>query len=122
MNSGKQNMRKRLLSFRYAFRGMGFLFREQPNAWIHLGAAVGVTAGGVFFRLTAVEWLFIVISIGLVFSAELFNSAVEAIVDKVAPEPDPVAGKIKDLAAGAVLAAALTAAVTGGIIFFPRIF
>ncbi|TSA30615.1 MAG: diacylglycerol kinase family protein [Bacteroidetes bacterium] len=116
------DIRSRLISFKYAFRGLLFLFKGQPNAWIHLVAAVGVIVAGILFRLSTVEWLFVMFAIGFVFSAELFNSAVEELVNKVSPEEHPLAGKVKDLAAGAVLVAAITAAVIGGIVFVPKIF
>ncbi|NQV01403.1 MAG: diacylglycerol kinase family protein [Bacteroidia bacterium] len=93
-------MRKRVLSFKFAFRGLVLLFRGQPNAWIHLVAAVGVVVAGILLHLSALEWLFISLAIGFVFSTELFNSAIEELVNKVSPEQHPLAGKIKDLAAG----------------------
>jgi len=115
-------MKKRLLSFKFAFRGLFFLFKDQPNAWIHLVAAIGVIIAGIFFRLSNSEWMFISLAIGFVFSTELANSAIEELVNKVSPEQNPVAGKIKDLAAGAVLLAAITALVIGLVIFIPKLF
>ena len=53
-------MKKRLLSFKFAFRGLFFLFKDQPNAWIHLVAAIGVIIAGIFFRLSNSEWMFTV--------------------------------------------------------------
>lgn len=105
----------------FAFRGIYLLFKGEANAWIHLAAAVGVVIAGIVYHITNTEWLFITFAIGCVFSAELFNSAIETLVDKVSPEQHPVAGKVKDLAAGAVLLAAITAAVIGLIIFLPKI-
>ncbi|MFH1298054.1 MAG: diacylglycerol kinase family protein [Bacteroidota bacterium] len=115
-------MNKRILSFKYAFRGLVHLFKGQPNAWIHLFAAVGVLIAGFLFHISASEWIFITFAIGLVFSTELFNSAMEELVNKVSPEQHPIAGKIKDLSAGAVLVAAITAAIIGGIIFIPKFY
>lgn len=105
----------------YAFRGLNFLFRGQPNAWIHLTAAIGVIIAGFLCHLSSIEWGVIIFAIGLVFSAELFNSAIEELVNKVSPEFHPLAGKVKDLAAGAVLVAAITAAIIGAIIFLPKL-
>ncbi len=115
-------MRKRLLSFKFAFQGLYHLFRGQPNAWIHLVAAVGVIVAGILFHLSTSEWLFIICAIGFVFSTELVNSAMEELVNKVSPEKHPMAGKIKDLAAGAVLVAAIIAAIIGSIIFIPKFY
>jgi diacylglycerol kinase (ATP) len=113
-------MKRRLRSILCAFRGLHALFREQPNAWIHLIAALGVIIAGILCHLSAIEWGVIIFAIGLVFSAELFNSAIEELVNKVSPEFHPLAGKIKDLAAGAVLVAAITAAIIGLIVFLPK--
>lgn len=117
----KEKMKSRLRSFRYAFQGLYHLFKGQPNAWIHLVAALGVIVAGILFHLSFTEWGFIIFAIGFVFSAELFNSAIEELVNKISPEYNPVAGKIKDLAAGAVLVAAITAALIGLVIFLPKL-
>ena len=114
-------MKKRILSFKYAFKGVFFLFKDQPNAWIHLVAAVGVVIAGLIFNLSTTEWLWIVFAIGFVFSAELFNSAIEEVVNLVSPEFNKKAGMIKDLAAAAVLISAVTAAIVGLVIFIPKI-
>jgi len=117
-----QMMKRRLLSFKYAFRGLYLLFKSQPNAWIHLFAAFGVIVAGFILKLSISEWIFVTFAIGFVISAELFNTAIEALVDKVSPEQNPISGKVKDLAAGAVLVAAITAAVIGLVIFVPKVF
>ncbi|MFC2102420.1 diacylglycerol kinase family protein [Bacteroidota bacterium] len=114
-------MKKRILSFKYAFRGLVHLLKGEPNAWIHLVAAIGVIIAGILFRISTVEWLAIAFAIGFVFCAELFNSAIETLVDKVSPEQHPLAGKTKDLAAGAVLIAAITALVIGLVVFVPKV-
>jgi diacylglycerol kinase len=114
-------MKKRLLSFKFAFQGIRHMFREEPNARIHLVAAIIVVAAGIILKLTVTEWIMIIFAIGFVFSAELFNSAVEGFVDHVSPEYHKQAGKVKDLAAGAVLVAAITAAVIGLVVFVPKI-
>jgi len=115
-------MKKRLLSFKYAFQGLFQLFKGQPNAWIHLVSAITVILAAIWFQLSIIEWMFIILAIGFVFSAELFNTAIEKLVDKVSPEKNPLAGRIKDLAAGAVLVAAITAAAIGLVIFLPKMF
>ena len=114
-------MKKRILSFKFAFKGVFLLFKEQPNAWIHMVAAIGVVVAGLIFKLSTTEWLLIVFAIGFVFSAELFNSAIEEMVNLVSPDFNKKAGKIKDLAAAAVLISSVTAAIIGLIIFIPKI-
>lgn len=121
MNDKKFSWRKRAKSFRYAFRGLVTLIKNEHNARIHLAAAAGVLAAGFFFGLSAGEWIAVVIAIAAVFSAEALNSAVEALADLVSPGYHPLVKKAKDLAAGAVLLVALGAAATGLIIFLPKI-
>lgn len=112
----------RLSSFRYAFRGILQLFFSEPHAWIHLAFTVLVSWLTVHFGLTGREMLALVIVIGLVWMAEAFNTAIERIVDFISPSYHREAGIIKDIAAGAVLIAAITAVITGAIIFLPKIF
>ena len=113
-------MRARLRSFRYAFQGLADLFRTQPNARIHLAAAALVVAVGAYTGLSRLEWLAIVLCIGLVIALEAVNTALEYLTDLVSPEHHPLAGKAKDAAAAAVLVAALGAAVVGAVIFGPK--
>jgi len=108
---------KRLLSFRYAFRGIFFMIRTQHNAWIHLFASMVVIVAGFWFSISTTEWMMVIISIGLVLAAEAFNTAIELLVDKISPDYDEKAGIIKDVAAGAVLFTAVTAAAVGIIVF-----
>jgi diacylglycerol kinase (ATP) len=101
---------------------MGVLFREEHNAWVHLVAAVLAVAAGIFFRISLLEWALVAFAIGLVFSAEVFNSALERVCDVVQPEQDKRIGDIKDLCAAAVLICAIAAAAIGLFIFLPKIF
>lgn len=112
---------KRILSFRYAIRGIMHMMGTQHNAWIHLGIAIAVIIAGVLLGLSHAEWILLALTIGFVFTTEAFNTAVELLVDKVSPHFDPVAGKVKDIAAGAVLISAASAAVVGLILFLPKI-
>jgi diacylglycerol kinase len=112
-------MKRRFNSFKFAVNGLRIFFRTQPNALIHLFAAVSVILGGFWFEISSQEWLWIILAIGLVFTAEALNTAVEFLVDIVSPEYNPLAGKVKDLAAGAVLMAAITAFSIGVLIFWP---
>ena len=75
---------------------------------IHVGVAVLAVGFGFVLQISSVEWIAVIICIGLVFSAEMINTALEILVDKVSPQKDPVAGKIKDISAGAVLIAAIS--------------
>ena len=111
----------RARSFLHAFRGIGTLLRTEHNAWIHAAATVVVTAAGLLVGLEAVEWGLIVLAIALVFSAESFNTALEVLADAVHPDPHPLVGRAKDLAAGAVLLAAMGAVVIALLVFVPHI-
>jgi diacylglycerol kinase len=97
------------------------LFREEHNAWIHLLAALAAIAAGFFFQINASEWIAIVLSIGLVISAEAMNTAIENMADFISPEKNESIKRIKDIAAAAVLICALTAVVVGLIVFLPKV-
>jgi diacylglycerol kinase len=109
----------RIDSFRHALAGWGTLIRGTPNARIHLAFALGATAAGLWLRLTRVEWAILAVTIGLVFTAEFINSALEAVVDLASPEIHPLAKSAKDIAAGGVLFAACVAVMVGLLLFGP---
>jgi diacylglycerol kinase len=111
----------RLHSFRYAFSGLLQFFFEEHNAILHLLATVVVTIMVVYFRIEGAELLALVIVTGGVWVAELLNTAIEQVMNMVSPERHPNVKYIKDLAAAAVLVAALVALITAGIIFIPRL-
>lgn len=115
------SLKERIRSFRYAFKGIWLLVREEHNFRIHLLATAIVIILGLYFRVSTSDWLWLTLCIGMVLTAEGFNSAIEKLVDLKQPEQDPKAGKIKDLAAGAVLLTAFTALIIGIIIFRPYI-
>ena len=108
-------------SFRCAGSGVRVLLCTQRNARIHLVLSLAVIALGSAFRLPWSEWALLALAMGLVWVAEGMNTALEFLTDLVCPEHHPMAGKAKDVAAGAVLLAALFAAVVGGCVFLPRI-
>ncbi|HBB92251.1 MAG: diacylglycerol kinase [Bacteroidetes bacterium GWF2_49_14] len=121
MPTKKFSIRARFISFKFAFRGLGLLFREEHNSWIYLVFIAALIPAGIIFHLTAAEWMLITLCIGIVISAEIFNTIIERISDKIAPDYDPVIGKIKDLGAAAVLVLAIATAVVGLIIFLPKV-
>ena len=121
MDKVKTFIKKRIKSFGYAFQGIGNFIRKEPNAWIHCTAVVVVTSLGLYYGISATEWCIVILCFGLVLMAEAFNTAIERLVDLVSPDFHPLAGTIKDVAAGAVLLGAIAAAIVGGIIFIPYI-
>lgn len=121
MNNEKFSVYKRIKSFAYAFAGLRVLFREEHNSWIHAAAAILAIAMGSLFRISPMEWIAVVIVIGMVFAAEIINSSIERTADFVKAECDDRKRDIKDLGAAAVLVSAIAAAVVGIIIFLPKI-
>ena len=117
----KQEYKKLINSFKYALEGFISSFKTERNMKIHILAMVIVVLFGIYLKLDLIEWCIIVISIALVLAAELFNTAIETIVDMVSPEKNPKAKLAKDISAAAVLALAIGAAVIGLIIFIPKI-
>ncbi|MEZ4991012.1 MAG: diacylglycerol kinase family protein [Saprospiraceae bacterium] len=112
---------KRLLSFKYAFKGAQDLFRSQPNARIHVVLAIAVLGMGLWLGLTGTEWAIISLCIFGVLAAEAFNTALEYLTDLVSPEYHVLAGKAKDAAAAAVLIFAIGTALAGWCILGPKI-
>ncbi|MCG8320961.1 MAG: diacylglycerol kinase family protein [Cytophagales bacterium] len=112
------SIRKSLRSFTYAFNGLREVTRNENNFRFHLLAAALTLSLAFHFPITTTEWLFIILFIGLVTMAEVFNTALEKLVDWQSPERNPRAGQIKDMAAGAVMLASVTALAGGMIIFY----
>lgn len=108
-------------SFQHAFAGIAACIRQERNMKIHLAAAAAVTAGGLWLHISKAEWLVCLVFFGLVMALELMNTAIEAVVDLVCPQEHPKAKLAKDTAAGAVLVAAIFAAVAGVVIFGPKV-
>ncbi len=121
MNGNHFSLKSRLRSFRYAFKGLASLIRNEHNSRIHFFAAVTAIIAAIILNISTLEWTVIIIVIGMVFMAELFNSSIEAMSDSVRPEFDEGIRKAKDYAAAAVLIAALISLIAGGIIFIPGI-
>ena len=111
---------KRAKSLGHATRGIGMFIKTTHNAWVHLFVAVVVIYLGFYFHLATFEWLFVVLSIGMVLVAECFNTAIEFDMDLTSPDYHPYAKYTKDIAAGAVLIASITASIIGLIIFVPK--
>ena len=107
-------------SFACALRGIAVLLRTQMNARIHLLATVLVVAAGFVFRISLGEWVPLAFAIGIVWIAEAVNTAIEALADRITRENDDAIRRAKDVAAGAVLLAAITAAIIGLLILGPH--
>lgn len=111
----------RLQSFRYAFQGITTLLKTQPNARVHLAAGLMVSIAGSMCSISPTEWCLLAIAISVVWITEAINTAIEFAVDLSSPQIHELAEKAKDVAAAAVLLAAMNAAVIGALIFGPRL-
>ena len=115
------SFKKQMKSFTFAWKGILTCAGHEQNITFHLLAAIVVVVAGFIFHITHVEWMVVMLCIGTVIAAELFNSAIERLVDLVSPERNKIAGEVKDIAAGAVLVTAIAAAIVGLIVFLPYI-
>lgn len=122
MKNNGFTFRKRMKSFRYAFHGIYLLIRNEHNAWIHCAITACVLAAGFLAGLSRMEWVAIMLCIGMVFAAEAVNSSIEALADRVSEEYDEAIKRTKDLAAGAVLILAIISVVVGLLIFIPKLY
>lgn len=116
-----KNLNHRILSFKYALEGIVDALKEEPNLKIHFFIAVLVLFAAFFLKISKQDWTIVIILIGFVFTVELTNTAIEAIVDAFTDQEHPGAKLAKDISAGAVLVVAITAAISGVIIFLPYI-
>ncbi len=112
-------LQKRIQSFGYAFKGIGTLIRTQPHATVHALATVMVIGTGFLIEVNRMEWVALAFAIGIVWISEAVNTAIEFLTDLVSPGHHPLAGKVKDIAAAAVLLAAVLAVVIAAIVFVP---
>jgi undecaprenol kinase len=115
------NARKFLKSFSYAFQGI-ITASQQQNMKFHLVSAFIVLTAAILTKLSIVEWAILCIVIGVMFSLEMINTSIEAVVDLASPEFHPLAKVAKDVAAGAVLVFAVFSVIIGVLIFFPKWF
>jgi diacylglycerol kinase (ATP) len=115
----KEFFHSRITSFGHAFRGWWYVVRTQRNAWIHATVTAMVVALAIWARLSARDWAILVLTIAMVWSAEFFNTAIEAVVDLASPVHHPLAKVGKDVGAAAVLIAAGAAVIVGLLILGP---
>ncbi len=115
----RNGLGRHLVSYRYAVRGVWLAFRHEYAMRFHLAAAVGVVLVNCLLRVSRTEWLITLMLIGLAWMAEVFNTALEKLADRVTPDHDPLIGQAKDLAAGAVVIICFFAVVCALIIYLP---
>jgi diacylglycerol kinase len=104
-------------SFVYALHGISASFKDQRNLKVQTIVGLITIGAGCYFKITSTEWCLILLTISVVIGLEMMNTAIEGLVDLVTQERKPLAGKVKDVAAGAVLFASVMAVIIGVIIF-----
>ena len=109
----------RLESFRYAFAGIWYTLKTQRNAQIHLGIATTIVILGLMLKLTRTEWAILMLTTGFVWATEMLNTVAEAAMNYATTDFNPQVKIVKDVAAGAVLIAAITAVIVGLLILGP---
>lgn len=114
--------KKRLInSFKYAFDGLKYAFIYEQNLTVHILATIIVIILGFLFKISIIEWLVLFLIIGLVIATELINTSIEATIDLITDEINPLAKVAKDTAAAAVLVFGITSLIVGALIFLPKI-
>ena len=108
-------------SFKYAAEGISQAYKKEQNLKIHTFIAILVIVFGFFLKISYIEWLICLLLIGLVLMAEFFNTAIEYTVDLASPKIHPLAKSSKDVAAAGVLVISLISAITGVVIFLPKL-
>ena len=104
-------------SFGWAMNGLRAAWREEVNFRIEAILALGVTVGGVYLGFSKLEWVIIIECIATVLAAELVNTAIEDLCNRVEPNTDPVIGKVKDIMGGFVFVVVLGAGIIGVMVF-----
>lgn len=117
----KRGLNRFLKSFTYSIDGLKYAYKYEQSMMIHVIATILVIAANIFFQVTGMEWLITIIAIGMVLSAELINTAIEAVVDLVTLEIHPLAKIAKDCGSAATFVLAMMAAVIGCVIYIPYI-
>lgn len=109
-------------SFGWAFNGLKDCILHEKNFRIQYIIALLIVIAGIFFSISALEWMIILVCFAVVLSFEIINSAIEKLCDLVSPEFNLTIKKVKDMSASAVLLSAIISFIVGCIIFLPRIF
>ena len=117
----QKGIKKFLNSFTYPIKGLKYAYKNEQNLVVDVGIALIVIIFGFIFRVNKVEWAILFLTIGLVISCELVNTAIEAVVDLVTQDYHPLAKVAKDTSAAAVFVFAIIAVIVGLIIFLPKV-
>ena len=116
----KTYLGKRLLGFKYATKGAWMLLRNEASIQVQTVVALGITAAGFYYQISATEWIAQTLAIGLVLSIEGLNTAIEELANFVHPDFHDKIGYVKDVAAGAVFFTAIATIVVACLIYIPK--
>jgi len=115
-------LKKHFVSYKYAMRGLWLAFRYEPNMIIHLLAIITILILNSSLKVSRTDWMISLVLIGVILMAEIFNTALEKLADRVTQDQDPMIGQAKDLAAGAVLIMGIAAVICAAILYWPYAF
>jgi diacylglycerol kinase len=122
MERRRFSTKERLNSFAYAWSGLKAVLRTEHNTWIHLFLTILAIGLAIYLHISRAEWMALVLSMAMVWTAELFNTVIEKVMDFLSKERHPQIKIIKDMAAAAVLISAVAAVIVGLLIFIPKLF
>lgn len=117
----KRFLKKEWKSFGVAFKGLGFFFRNETHAKIHVLAMCITSFAGYYYKISTSEWLVLCLFFAFIIALEIVNTAIEQLVNLVSPDYHKIAGRVKDLASAAVLWASFFAIIAAALIFIPKI-
>ena len=115
-------LKKHFVSYKYAMRGLWLAVRYEPNMIIHLIAIITVLILNTSLKVSRTDWIISLVLIGVILMAEIFNTALEKLADRVTRDQDPMIGQAKDLASGAVLIMGIAAVICAAILYWPYAF
>lgn len=118
--SGSDYLKSRIKSVQIALEGIKQVLTTQKNPRIHAGFSLAVILLGFLLGISRLEWMILLLVIGFVWAAEIFNTAIEILTDHISPEENPTIKIIKDISAGGVLISAMTSVLIGLLLFGPR--
>jgi diacylglycerol kinase len=114
-------IKKEIRSFKCAFKGIYYAVQTETHIRVHIIIAIIVCGAGFLFKISATEWALCLLCMGSVIGAELINTSIEKMIDLISPKYNELAGRAKDIAAGAVLVFAVISVLVGILVFVPKI-
>ena len=117
----ERGFKRFLRSFKYSFEGLRYAYINEQSLLIHVTVGLLIVILGICLQISQMQWLFVLMCIGIIMATELINTSIEATIDLISPEYNQLAKIAKDTASAAVFVFSMVAAVGGLIIFVPKI-